>query len=87
MRVAQGADASGRTPMRKKTRVGYGCCDVGNSREKNNGEGRAPDFRGLLAVFQATSFCAGDPFEVMFSNGPLRLYFDRAHLPSESSVT
>ena len=40
-----------------------------------------------LQFFQATSFCAGDPFEVMFGNGPLRLYFDRAHLTSESSVT
>ena len=51
MRVAQDADASGRTPMRKKTRVGYGCCDVGNSREKNIGEGKAQDFHGSLASF------------------------------------
>ena len=38
MRVAQGADASGRTPMRKKTRVGYGCCDVETAGRKTMGK-------------------------------------------------
>ena len=62
VRVAQCVEASGRTPMRKNTRVGYGCCDIGNSREKILGRAKRKISTVRLPVFPSYQFLCDAPF-------------------------